>query len=405
MVYMKRVYTAIVGEHLKKYRQMVFLAGPRQVGKTTCSKSFKSEYRNFHYLNWEISAHRKCIVGGAENVGEFLALEKATKQKPLIIFDEIHKYRKWKLFLKGFFDLYEDRCQIVVTGSAKLDVYRRDGDSLMGRYFPYRLHPLSIGELLSPTVKNKEIGEPKQLSKTKIERLFQFGGFPEPFIKSDKKFSNNWHRLRKQQLLEEDIRQLSQIQDFAELEVLLDLLVDEAGGQLNIANVSNHLNVAESTIHRWIKVLESFYYCFTIKPWSKNIRQTIRKTPKIYLWDWSMITDMGKRVENFIASHLYKSVHYWTDRGFGEYDLFYLRDKMKREVDFLVTKDKKPWFLVEAKTSDSKGISKSLHYFSKELHLPHAFQVVYDLPFEEIDCFSYQKPIIVPASTFLSQLV
>lgn len=402
---MKRVYLAIIQKHLQKYRQMVFLAGPRQVGKTTCSKSLKKEHSNFHYLNWESSVHRKLIIEGAEKVAKYLSLNIAAKKKPLVIFDEIHKYRKWKLFLKGFFDLYEDQCQIIVTGSAKLNVYQRGGDSLMGRYFPYRIHPLSIGELLSEKARNKELVKPKKIAKSKIDRLFKFGGFPEPFLKSDKQFSNNWQRLRKQQLIEEDIRQLSQIQDFAELEVLLDLIVEEAGGQLNVANLANHLNVAETTVHRWIKVLELFYYCFTIKPWSKNVRRANRKTPKIYLWDWSMITDPGKRVENFIASHLLKSVHYWTDLGFGEYQLYYLRDKNKREVDFLVTKDKKPWFLVEAKTSNKKNLSPNLQYFFKELEVPHAFQVVYDMPFVDVDCFSYHRPIIVSASTFLSQLV
>lgn len=401
----KRLYTTIVAEHLEKYRQMIFIAGPRQVGKTTCSKLFENNKMKFFYLNWESSKHRKLIIQGAEAVAKFLELDAPSNKMVLVVFDEIHKYRKWKLFLKGFFDLYEEQCRIIVTGSAKLNVYIRGGDSLMGRYFSYHLYPLSVGELLGVEGRKKEIVSAKKLSKTKMERLFKFGGFPEPYIKQDKRFSYNWKRLRKQQLLQEDIRQLAQIQDFAELEALVDLLVDESGQQLNITSLANHLNVAQTTIRRWVTVLESFYFCYLVKPWTKNVRKTIRKMPKLYLWDWSMVNDHGARIENFIASHLFKAVQYWTDLGFGEYELFYLRDKNKREVDFLVTCENKPWFMVEVKASSNKGISKNLHFFYEELNVPHAFQVVFDMPFKQINCFAYKKPVIVPASTFLSQLV
>ncbi len=402
---MERLYSEIILQHLKKYRQMIFLAGPRQVGKTTCSKKLSKTYSNFRYLNWESSADRKRIIKGAEEVANYLQLNKITDSKPVVVFDEIHKYRKWKYFLKGFFDLYESSCQIIVTGSAKLNIYRRGGDSLMGRYFPYHIHPLSISELLHTHVRTKEITQPKKISQKKLDNLFNFGGFPEPFIKSEKRFFNNWQRLRRQQLIQEDIRALTQIQDFAELEMLMEILVEEAGNLLNVSNLSNQLNVAATTIQRWIKTLEAFYYCFTIQPWSKNVRRSMRKTPKFYLWDWSIVTNKGQKVENFVASHLLKSVHFWTDLGFGEYNLFYLRDKNKREVDFLVTKDKKPWFLVEVKASSHDKLSKCLEYFYKELDVKHAFQVVYEMPYVDTDCFKEKKPVIVPASTFLSQLI
>jgi len=276
----------------------------------------------------------------------------------------------------------------------------------MGRYFLYRMHPLSVRELLTTELRQSEIVAPQPIAISEIERLMKFGGFPEPYTQADVQFSNNWHRLRKQQLLREDVRELSQIENLAELEFLIDILSEEASSQLNVAAIANQLNVAQTTIHRWVKLLQSFYFCYTIKPWFKNTRRAIRKMPKVYLWDWSLIQDEGRRFENLIASHLLKAVHYyWTDTGFGDYDLYYLRDKDKREVDFLVTKNNKPWFLVEAKKSSKNTISHSLSYYQKELNVPHAFQVVQDLEYVNIDCFGYHKPIIVPASTFLSQLV
>ncbi len=386
---------------------MAFLAGPRQVGKTTCAKGLKAYYPDFHYFNWDTSDHRSLIVQGPNRIAASSGLDHASTSKPLIVFDEIHKYRRWKNFLKGFFDVFEDQCRIMVTGSAKLNIYQRGGDSLMGRYFLYRMHPLSTREVVTTKFDSSEceIVPPHKIADDLFLQLITFGGFPEPFKKAEKRFSTNWHRLRKQQLIEEDIRALSQIQDLAELEHLMDIVVNEASQQLNVAGLANQLQSAESTIHRWIKTLTQFYYCYTIKPWYKNVRRAIRKMPKVYLWDWSMVQDAGRRLENFVASHLYKAVQFWTDYGLGEYELFYCRDKNKREVDFVVVKNKKPWFLVEVKASANNGMSEALHHFHRQLKTQHAFQIAFDMPYVDKNCFDYQDPVIVPASTFLSQLI
>jgi predicted AAA+ superfamily ATPase len=402
---MDRLYTSAIAYHLKKYRQMAYIAGPRQVGKTTTSKMIAKTYPISYYLNWDNAEQRQLIMKGAHALAAHCGFDQLSSEKTLVVLDEIHKYRQWKLFLKGYFDLYEDQSRTVVTGSTKLDVYRRGGDSLMGRYFLYRMHPLSIAELLSTDLRQQEIIQPKKISSEKIQRLLTFGGFPEPYKQADVHFSNQWQRLRRQQLLKEDIRELSQIQDLAELEALMDILQADASQQVNVATIANQLNVAQTTVTRWINTLQAFYFCYTIKPWFKNVRRSIRKMPKLYLWDWSIIQDAGQKYENFIASHLLKAVHYWTDTGFGTYDLFYLRDKEKREVDFLVIKNQQPWFLVEVKKSKQDRISESLSYYQKELNVPHAFQVVMDMDYIDKDCFSYHQPVIVPASTFLSQLV
>jgi predicted AAA+ superfamily ATPase len=151
--------------------------------------------------------------------------------------------------------------------------------------------------------------------------------------------------------------------------------------------------------------LKNLYFCFTIQPWSKNLTRALVKEPKIYLWNWALIEDSGARLENFVASHLYKAVQFWTDCGFGEYGLYYLRDKEKREVDFLITKDRKPWILVEAKAAGNTGISRWLYYYQEKLKVPYAFQIAFDLPYVDKDCFAFNEPVIVPAKTFLSQLI
>lgn len=156
---------------------------------------------------------------------------------------------------------------------------------------------------------------------------------------------------------------------------------------------------------RWLEILARVYYCFTIPPWHKNVTRSLIKEPKLYLWDWSALDDVGARAENFIASHLLKAVHLWNDQGFGEYGLHFLRDKDKNEVDFILVKNNQPWFLVEVKYSPNSRIGPQLNKFPKQTGAKHAFQVVIDLPYEDVDCFSYTKPVIVPAKTFLSQLV
>ncbi|PIU29145.1 MAG: hypothetical protein COT09_02425 [Candidatus Hydromicrobium americanum] len=384
---------------------MIFLSGPRQAGKTTVSLMAKEFTSQFSYLNWDNLDHRKIVLEGVESVASFAGLDRLTLEEPIIVFDEIHKYSKWKTFLKGFFDTYKEKVKIIVTGSSRLDIYKKGGDSLMGRYFPYRLHQLSIAELQRVELSGKEINEPFQSKSNDFEKLLKNGGFPEPFIKNDPRFLNRWKTLRQEQLIREDIRDLSRIQELGQIEILAEILKHQSGQLTNYSSIAKKVNVSSDTIRRWIKTLQSFFYCFTVQPWSKNIPRSLIKEPKIYLWDWINVEEERSRVENLVASHLLKAVHFWTDCGFGQYDLWFIRDKEKREVDFLVSQDKKPWFLVEVKLSSKGGISKNLAYFQDKIKAKHAFQVVFDMDYIPRDCFKHLDPIIVPARTFITQLV
>jgi uncharacterized protein len=402
---MKRVYEKVISLHFQQYKQMLFLAGPRQVGKTTISLTAQSFTSQFIYLNWDNQDHRKIILDGPAAVAKLTEFKKVWTIPPIIVFDELHKYRHWKTFLKGFFDTYKDHLKIIVTGSSKLDMYRTGGDSLMGRYFPYRIHPFSVAESLRSDFNQEEIHPPKEIRSTHFNALFEFGGFPEPFLKQNKRFSHRWKELRKEQLFRGDIRDLSRIQEIDQLEILSELLKNQAGQLVNYSNLASKIKVSIDTIRRWINTLTAFYHCFIIRPWSKNVSRSLIKAPKIYLWDWSDIQDLGQRAENFVVSHLLKAVHFWTNQGLGNYELYFLRDKEKREVDFLVTKNDAPWFLVEVKYSEKALISPNLEHFQKQTKAQHAFQVAIDMKYVPINCFSYREPVIVPASTFLSQLV
>jgi len=397
-----RLYDTLLAEHLAKQRQMAFVSGPRQVGKTTTCRVHSDTY-----IDWDNIDDRESILAGPAKLIDHYRLDRLSKKLSVVIFDELHKYPRWKQFLKGFFDTYADQLRIMVTGSSCMDVYRRGGDSLMGRYFLYRMHPFSVAETLAQDLPDEKriIRPPKKISPANFDALWNHGGYPEPFLKRDMRFSRRWQSLRLEQLVRGDIRDLTQIQQLDQLELLVKLLAERSAHQLIYGNLANDVRVSIDTTRRWIDVLVSLHLGFLIRPWFKNVSRSLRKEPKWFLRDWASIKDPGDKAETFVACHLLKAVEGWNDMGLGKFELGYLRDKEKREIDFLVARDGKPWFLVEVKQRD-ESISSSLKYFQQQLAVPFAFQVVLDTDYVDADCFARpDAPVVVPARTFLSQLL
>lgn len=395
-----RIYSAIIKSHLCDYRQMAFVSGPRQVGKTTVSEAMATTY-----LNWDDEDVRKAIQSGQRSLAAKYGLDNISGDKRIVVFDEIHKYSRWKQFLKGFYDLYGKRFGIVATGSARMDVYKKGGDSMMGRYFPYRMHPLSVAELLDTSIPGERlVRQPKRLSDEEWNALLHFGGFPDPFVMRDVRFSKRWNSLRFDQLTKTDMRDLTRIGELDQLSALAEMLANRSGEQLVYKSLGCDLGIDEKTAKKWVKALKHLYFGFEVRPWFKNVENSIRKMPKWYLRDWANIPDEGKRAETLIACHLLKAVEGWTDLGYGEFSLGYLRDKSKREVDFVVVRDGIPWFLVEVKKG-KESLSDALAFFQRRIGAKHAFQVVLDSEYVDQDCFEYESPVVVPARTFLSQLL
>ena len=397
-----RLYDTLLAEHLAKQRQMAFISGPRQVGKTTTCRVHGDTY-----IDWDNIDDRESILAGPAKLIDHYRLDRLSKTLPVVIFDELHKYPRWKQFLKGFFDTYADQLRIIVTGSSRMDVYRRGGDSLMGRYFLYRMHPFSVAETLTQDLPDEKriIRSPKKVRPANFDALWNHGGYPEPFLKRDMRFSRRWQSLRLEQLVREDIRDLTQIQQLDQLELLVKLLAERSAHQLIYGNLANDVRVSIDTTRRWIDILVSLHLGFLIRPWFKNVSRSLRKEPKWFLRDWASIKNPGDKAETFVACHLLKAVEGWNDMGLGKFELGYLRDKEKHEVDFLVARDGKPWFLVEVKQRD-ESISPSLKYFQQQLASPFAFQLVLDMDYVDADCFARPgAPAVVPARTFLSQLI
>lgn len=372
---------------------MVFIGGPRQVGKTTLARELVSNHFQHHgYYNWDNRRDRQSIMrsqwpGDAE----------------LIILDEIHKYKKWKSLVKGEYDKLKDKYRFLITGSARLDLYRKGGDSMLGRYHHYRLHPFTMAEVIGGNKALeilKEVPIRSQNENELVSVLDTFGGFPEPFIKQNKRVLRRWHNEKVDRLFREDIRDIEQVRDIVNMQLLGDILPDRAGSLLSLNSLREDIEVSHRAVSNWMNILESFYYCFRIYPYAAKNFRSLKKEAKLYLWDWSEIDRESARFENFVASHLLKLVHFLRDWEGYKAQLHYLRSIEKKEVDFLVTIDKKPWFAAEAKISDVQ-VSPHLYYFRDKLKIPFSYQVI-----KRSGVDSYKNGVrVVSADRLLASLI
>lgn len=347
-----RYISQFIKETIKK--RAVFIGGPRQVGKTTLALSFlgsKAGTKHRGYLNWDHAPSAEKIRKTELPPGE-----------PFLVLDELHKFKTWKRWIKGVIDVEKDARKIIVTGSARLDLYQKGGDSLFGRYRYVRLHPFSLNELQS------------QKPKMGLEELFTFGGFPEPLFSKSRKELKLWQKERLRRIIREDVRDTQLIQNISGIEMLAEALPERVGSPLSIQNLSEDIQVDHKTIKRWIAVLESMYFCYRLPPFGAKKIRAVKKEQKLYLWDWSVIEEEGARWENLVASQLLKFCHWLEDSEGETMELRYLRDIDKREVDFVVIKNKKPIFAVECKTGE-KAISPSIHYYAERTDIPLFYQV------------------------------
>lgn len=356
-------------------KKMVFVGGPRQVGKTTMAKSILvQEDKGGRYLNWDYDEDRQDI----------LAQKWATEDR-LLVLDELHKFPRWKNWLKGLYDVTGEEHSFLVTGSARLDVYRRGGDSLLGRYHYWRLHPFTLDEI------------PADISpQDAFTRLMTVGGFPEPFLDNDEREARRWRRERFDRVIREDVRDLESIRNIQSLSLFLDLLRTRVGGMVILSNLAGDIQISPKTVKAWLEVLERMYLVFTVKPYTKSLPRAILKPPKVYFFDnGDVLGDEGARFENLVATSLLKRLHFLEDRDGFRCELRYIRDKEGREVDFAIIKEGVLEELVEVKYSDDTP-SKHLAYYAQRLKPKKVTQIVAKLkrPYDKngirvVDPFRY----------------
>ena len=380
---------SVTGDALTDMK-MAFISGPRQVGKTYLAKRCLVSSAN--YFNWDATEFKHVWIRSP------LKAIQGVDSGP-VVFDELHKYPHWKSSLKGLYDQVGEQVPMIVTGSARLDLYKKGADSLLGRYIPYRLHPFSVAEQPENPV-NPDRLEPGPVSYP-LDALIACSGFPEPLLGGSEKKAHRWSRLRLEQLVREDIRDFKNIRNLELIKLLVELLPARVGSPLSINSLREDLRVAYATVRDWMLVLQNLYICFRVPPYSRDIARSLSRESKYYLFDWLPITGRGALLENIVAVHLLKTCHFWTDLAYGHFDLRYIRTKQKEEVDFCVVRDKKPWLLVECK-SQSTELSRTLKKFSAMFPAAFAFQLT-SAPVDRI--VPGTKIRMINVERFLSMLI
>lgn len=386
---------------------MIFLAGPRRAGKTTLAQIISREFTNHIYLNWDIADHRARFI---ENPTFFEAVERKDASTPLVVFDEIHKYRDWKNYLKGIYDQFHNEFMFLVSGSGRLDLYQKGGDSLAGRYFLFHLWPFTISELGNRNLRFESfLKDPLQITMEDASEmkeiwsgLSELSGFPEPFLRKKKTFYRRWSNTYSKQLIREDIRDLTSVKSVTDMETLYLLLPSKISSPLSITSLSADLKVAYNTVRNWLSIFERYFLTISLAPWTRKITRAIQKEQKIYLWDIPRIRDPASRFENMVALELWRGVSGWMDLGLGNFSLHFIKNKEQQEVDFLIADGGRPTLLVEAKLSETQP-SAALKKFQLALDIP-AVQLIAESEGFRLVRNEDQHILVAPAYQWLSGL-
>lgn len=366
-----------IWDQLSSDKPMVMLAGPRQSGKTTFARDIAAQdYSDVVYFNWDLASDKRKLI--ADPIFFSKEPRSSIESRPLVILDEIHKYRDWKNYLKGIYDEFHKEYQFLITGSGRLEFSRKAGDSLAGRFLKFHIFPLTLAELssvrralrefLSNPLEGFDIVSEKSMAEA-FHSLWELSGFPEPFIKGRKSFWSTWAAAYGQQIVRDDLKTMADIRNLDVIETLFALMPDRVGSPLSMNNLAGDLQVAFDTVKSWLLLFDAFYLTFRVSPWTVKISRSILKEKKVYLFNFPVIEDPGARFENLVAVELLRAVETWNDQGAGKFSLHYLRNKEKQEVDFLLAESNRPFLLVETKVS-AEAPAASLKVFQDVLNIP-----------------------------------
>ena len=379
---MQRYLQPIISRDLGK--KMVFITGPRQSGKTTLSEALIAEHNRVkgasQYLNYDVLEDRSIITQQLWDA-----------RAPLLVMDEIHKMPQWKSWLKGVYDGKPKTQQLLVTGSARLDTFRQTGDSLAGRFYALRLHPISVAEWCKQTGAKPEDA---------LTHLLQRGGFPEPCLADTPEEAERWRRQYFDGLVRNDVLEFSRLKEVASMRLFAQMLRSRVGSPLSLASMARDLQLSPTTLKTYLDILEALYIVFIVRPWHRNIARATLQAPKVYFYDAGLVIgDSGLRYENLVACALLKHVEYLQDTQGREIALHYIRTKDGAEVDFCISEGETLTDLVECKLTDAKP-HHALMRFAAEWPDAQATQLVRDLRQPRV----HDKLQVTAAAGWLAQL-
>ena len=400
------LYTSLYRE-LARDKSMIFLAGPRQSGKTTFARQMADQEKDSLYFNYDLISDRRRFL---KDPLFFQAMDRKGDAPPLLIFDEIHKHRDWRNYLKGVYDGFHRDYRFLILGSGRLDLYRKGGDSLAGRYFLFHMFPMTLAEFgrrkstVPEILKNPECAV--QSASPELREawgaLERFSGFPEPFTAGSQARFLRWSNTYLEQIIRGDLRDLTSIRNLDLVEQLTHLIPDRIGSPLSMDSLARDLETSPATVKQWLLALDNVFLGFRLSPWSRSIRRALTKERKFYLMNPAGISDPGARFENLVALELWRAVHHWSELGLGAFTLHYVRNKEKEEVDFLIARDRKPALLIECKLSGD-NIPKSLLRFQTQLEVPAILAVQEQGVFRKLK-LNERPVLVIEASRWLAGL-
>ena len=403
----QRAYYESFWREFDSQKPMVMIAGPRQAGKTVLAKELAAAEASSVYFNYDIPLDKARLAAAPSF---FEGVNRAKGERPLVVLDEIHKYRGWKNYLKGIYDGYSSEYRFLITGSGRLELFHQRGDALAGRYLRFHMLPFTLGELFSsvpraaiPAADLFGLPEtPISGAEEALRTMMRCSGFPEPFLKGEEKGYRRWAATYHQQIVRSDIRDAFAVRDIDAMETLYTLLVPRVGSPLSVAQLMDPLKASHKTIDSWLSVFERLLLVFRVRPYHRRISRSILKPPKFYFYDICRVGDAGTRFENLVAVELKRATMNWTEYGLGEFGLYYLRNKEQEEVDFLVTRDEEPLCLVEAKTGEDSP-APNLRKFQTVLGVP-AIQLVRQAGVSRVFHNGPNRILVVSASAWLPNL-
>ena len=406
----KRTLYKKIWDQLSTDKSMIMLAGPRQAGKTTFARDIVSkDFADVIYFNWDMAKDKSKLI--ADPVFFSKEPRAGVSSRPLVIFDEIHKYRDWKNYLKGVYDQFSSDYQFFVTGSGRLEFSRKAGDSLAGRFLKFHIFPLTLAELLNRRRMLKDFlkapldgfdSAPTGETSEAFRSIWELSGFPEPFIKGKKAFWLTWSAAYGQQIVRDDLLTVADIRNLDNVETLFALIPSRVASPVSINNLAGDIQVAFDTVKNWLLLFDSFYLTFRLSPWTAKISRSILKEKKIYLFNFPVIEDEAARFENLVAMEFLRAVETWNDCGWGKFSLHYLRNKDKQEVDFLIANNNRPFLLAETKLSDDVPAA-NLSDFQRFLNIP-AVQLVKKEGVKKVYKNGKNDILVVTAHRWLSTL-